>query len=123
MNKKSKIVLLIELTIVIVTLIAINTTNITQYTLSCWFHKATGLQCPSCGGTRCIINIFQGNFKKAFFLHPIYFIVIVYLLIVNIIYLININRKEKIVKWIYPKPCYAVVLAIILVVFGVLRNL
>ena len=123
MNKKRTKIILTELAIVIFAVILVNTVNITQYTIGCWFYQATGLQCPSCGGTRCIINIFQGNFKEAFFLHPIYFITVVYLLIVNIIYIINIGRKEKIAKWIYPKPWYAIVLAIILVVYGFLRNI
>lgn len=123
MNKKRTIIILTELAIIIVAVILLNTVNITKYTIACWFYQATGLQCPSCGGTRCIVNIFQGNFKEAFFLHPIYFITVVYLLIVNIIYIININRKEKIAKWIYPKPWYAIVLAVILVVYGFLRNI
>lgn len=123
MNKKRTIIILTELAIVIFAVILVNTVNITQYTIGCWFYQATGLQCPSCGGTRCIINIFQGNFKEAFFLHPIYFITVVYLLIVNIIYIINIDRKEKIAKWIYPKPWYAIVLAVILMVYGFLRNI
>lgn len=123
MNKKRTIIILTELAIIIFAVILVNTVNITQYTIGCWFYQATGLQCPSCGGTRCIINIFQGNFKEAFFLHPIYFITVVYLLIVNIIYIINIYRKEKKAKWIYPKPWYAIVLAIILVVYGFLRNI
>lgn len=123
MNKKRTIIILTELAIIIFAVILVNTVNITQYTIGCWFYQATGLQCPSCGGTRCIINIFQGNFKEAFFLHPIYFITVVYLLIVNIIYIINIYRKEKKAKWIYHKPWYAIVLAIILVVYGFLRNI
>lgn len=123
MNKKRTIIILTELAIVIFAVILVNTVNITQYTIGCWFYQATGLQCPSCGGTRCVINIFQGNFKEAFFLHPIYFITVVYLLIVNIIYIINIDRKEKIAKWIYPKPWYAIVLAVILIVYGFLRNI
>lgn len=123
MNKKRTIIILTELAIIIFAVILVNTVNITQYTIGCWFYQATGLQCPSCGGTRCVINIFQGNFKEAFFLHPIYFLTVVYLLIVNIIYIINISRKEKIAKWIYPKPWYAIVLAIILVVYGFLRNI
>ena len=123
MNKKRTKIILTELAIIIFAVILVNTVNITQYTIGCWFYQATGLQCPSCGGTRCIINIFQGNFKEAFFLHPIYFITVVYLLIVNIIYIINIDRKEKIAKWIYPKPWYAIVLAVILVVYGFLRNI
>lgn len=123
MNKKRTIIILTELAIIIFAVILVNTVNITQYTIGCWFYQATGLQCPSCGGTRCVINIFQGNFKEAFFLHPIYFITVVYLLIVNIIYIINIDRKEKIAKWIYPKPWYAIVLAVILIVYGFLRNI
>lgn len=123
MNKKRTKIILTELAIVIIAVILVNTLDITRYTIGCGFYQATGLQCPSCGGTRCVINIFQGNFKEAFFLHPIYFITVVYLLIVNIIYIINIDRKEKIAKWLYPKPWYAIVLAVILIVYGFLRNI
>ncbi len=122
MNKKSIKIILIELLILILAIIGVNS-NLMQYTPSCLFYKATNLQCPSCGGTRCVENILKGNFKEAFLFHPIFFIFIFYLLLCNIVYLINLNKKNKILTWIYPKYWYAIIFAVILVIYGILRNL
>lgn len=122
MNKKSIKIILIELFILILAIIGVNS-NLMQYTPSCLFYKATNLQCPSCGGTRCVENILKGNFKEAFLFHPIFFITIFYLLLCNIVYLINLNKKNKILTWIYPKYWYAIIFAVILVIYGILRNL
>lgn len=122
MNAKSIKIILIELLILILAIIGVNS-NLMQYTPSCLFYKATNLQCPSCGGTRCVENILKGNFKEAFLFHPIFFISIFYLLLCNIVYLINLNKKNKILTWIYPKYWYAIIFAVILVIYGILRNL
>ncbi len=122
MNAKSIKIILIELFILILAIIGVNS-NLMQYTPSCLFYKATNLQCPSCGGTRCVENILKGNFKEAFLFHPIFFITIFYLLLCNIVYLINLNKKNKILTWIYPKYWYAIIFAVILVIYGILRNL
>lgn len=122
MNKKSIKIILIELLILILAIIGVNSI-LMQYTPRCLFYESTHLQCPSCGGTRCVENILKGNFKAAFLFHPIFFITIFYLLLCNIIYLINLNRKNKILIWIYPKYWYTIIFAIILVVFGIVRNL
>ncbi len=122
MNAKSIKIIIIELFILILAIIGVNS-NLMQYTPSCLFYKATNLQCPSCGGTRCVENILKGNFKEAFLFHPIFFITIFYLLLCNIVYLINLNKKNKILTWIYPKYWYAIIFAVILVIYGILRNL
>ena len=122
MNAKSIKIIIIELFILILAIIGVNS-NLMQYTPSCLFYKATNLQCPSCGGTRCVENILKGNFKEAFLFHPIFFITIFYLLLCNIVYLINLNMKNKILTWIYPKYWYAIIFAVILVIYGILRNL
>ena len=116
MNKKSIKIILIELLILILAIIGVNS-NLMQ------FYEATNLQCPSCGGTRCVENILKGNFKEAFLFHPIFFISVFYLLLCNIVYLINLNKKNKILTWIYPKYWYAIIFAVILVIYGILRNL
>ena len=123
MNSKSIKIILIEISIVIIAILLLNTIDIGEFIPDCLFYETTGLQCPSCGGTRCVVNILHGNFKEAFLFHPIFFITIVYLVIVNIIYLINLNRKKSIAKWIYPKPYYAIIIAVILIIYGVVRNI
>lgn len=122
MNKKSIKIILIELLILILAIIVVNS-NLMQYTPGCLFYEATNLQCPSCGGTRCVESILKGNFKEAFLFHPIFFIAIIYILLCNIIYLINLNKKNKMLTWIYPKYWYAIIFATILIIYGILRNL
>ena len=93
MNKKSIIIIGIELVILIVVTIILNT-NLINYIPQCWIYQTTGILCPACGGTRCVVNIFQGNIKEAFFSHMIFFITIIYLVICNIVYIID---EQKII--------------------------
>lgn len=122
MNKKRITIISIEIFAIICVYIFIKSKYI-QIIPQCWIYKTTGILCPACGGTRCIINILNGNFKQAFFSHEIFFIGIIYLIIINIIYIININRKNKILTWIYPKYWYSIIFAIILTTFTIMRNL
>lgn len=122
MNKKSIRLILIEIVILIIAILGVNS-NLINYAPECTFYKITNLQCPSCGGTRCVESILKGQFKEAFLFHPIFFITIVYLLLCNIVYLINLNKKDKIMTWIYPKYWYVIIFAIVLVVYTILRNL
>lgn len=121
MNKKSIKIISIELVILIILVIILNT-NFINYIPECWIYKTTGLLCPSCGGTRCVINLIHGNIKEAFFSHIIFFITIIYLLICNIVYIVNLNKKKKIVTWIYPKYWYSIIFVIILIIYTIIRN-
>ena len=122
MNKKSIIIIGIELVILIVVTIILNT-NLINYIPQCWIYQTTGILCPACGGTKCVVNIFQGNIKEAFFSHMIFFITIIYWVICNIVYIINLNQKKKIATWIYPKYWYVIIFAIILIIYTIIRNI
>lgn len=122
MNKKSIIIIGIELVILIVVTIILNT-DLINYIPQCWIYQTTGILCPACGGTRCVVNIFQGNIKEAFFSHMIFFITIIYLVICNMVYTINLNKKKKIATWIYPKYWYVIIFAIILIIYTIIRNI
>ena len=37
----------------------------------CWFHRLTGLPCPSCGGTRAFAALTRGHFADGFRLNPL----------------------------------------------------
>lgn len=41
----------------------------------CWIKCTTNIPCPSCGTTRSVISITDGNFRKAFEYNPIGFII------------------------------------------------
>lgn len=122
MNKKSIQIIGIEIVALIVLYFFINS-NYLEIIPSCWIYQATGLLCPACGGTRCIVHIVKGNWIEAFYSHMIFFIGILYLLMVNIVYLINLNKEKKIGTWIYPKYWYAIVFAVLLIIYTIVRNL
>lgn len=120
MNKKSLIIIIIEVIFIAILYFSLNYINLIP---ECWIYKATGLMCPACGGTRCVSNFLQGNFKAAFSYHIVFFIAIVYLIIFNIVYLINLNKKRKIALWVYPKYWYFIILAIVLIIYSIIRNI
>jgi hypothetical protein len=39
----------------------------------CVFHKFTGFACPTCGSTRCFLDLSGGHFGPAFFWNPLAF--------------------------------------------------
>jgi len=122
MNKKSIIIVCVELLILVLLIIIVNS-NLITYVPKCWIYQSTGILCPACGGTTCVVNFLQGNFKVAFFSHIVFFVTIVYLLICNIVYIINLNKKKKIATWIYPKYWYAIIFVIISVIYTIIRNM
>ena len=122
MNKKSVLIIGIE----IIILIALNSFVNSEYLEMiphCWVYHTTKILCPACGGTRCVIQILKGNWREAFFSHIVFFIVILYLFILNIVYLINLNKKKKIGTWIYPKYWYTIICAGLLIIYTIARNL
>jgi hypothetical protein len=90
----------------------------------CYFAKF-GILCPSCGGTRAVMNLFSGNFSAAWRYNAFFCIVVIFL-----VFLIAILNAEMIfgAKWakkirqILCKPQTAVAFAVFYVVFGVVRN-
>lgn len=121
MNKKSLIIIIIEIVFLII-LYLFTKSDYIELIPECWIYKNTGILCLACGGTRCVLNFLQGNFIKAFFSHMVFFLGIIYLGIINIVFLINLNKKEKIATWIYPKYWYAIIFVAILIVYTIMRN-
>lgn len=121
-DRKVVLIILIEVLFIILLWLFINSIYVGAIP-KCWIYHNTGFLCPSCGGTRCIQNILNGNFAEALKIHPIFFISFCYLTILNIVYLINLNKEEKIFKSIYPKYWYVIVWCIILMLYTIFRNL
>lgn len=124
MKNKQKAILIIgiEILCIILIYIFVNSKYVSMLP-SCWIYETTGMLCPACGGTRCVIYMLQGNFVKAFLSHRIFFIGILYLLVLNVLCIINLIKKKKIGLWLYPKPWYAIVFAIILILDTIIKNL
>lgn len=115
-------IILIEI-IVIIVLYIISFAPFTQKLATCWFYKNTGILCPGCGGTRCVQSLLKGDIINAFKYHAIFTIGIIYLLILNVIYLINKNKEKKILEWLYPKNVYVYIFVVILILYTICRNL
>lgn len=121
MNKKSIIIIGIEITLLIFFYFFVKFDFI-QMIPPCWIYQLTGTLCPACGGTRCVSYLIKGNIVEAFFSHMVFFIGIFYLGMVNIVYIINLNRKKKIAIWLYPSYWHVVVFIILLLIYTILRN-
>ncbi|MBN1623217.1 MAG: DUF2752 domain-containing protein [Clostridia bacterium] len=60
----------------------------------CLFRRLTGLPCPSCGMTRAYISLFKGNIANAFFMHPLFPLVPV----IMILLIVSRYRKKHFTK-------------------------
>lgn len=117
--KKIKVII-IEIFIIISIYIFVNSEGI-KIIPKCWIYENTGIMCLSCGGTRCIENIFKGNLIQAFYYNSMIFIGIFYLLILNIVHLLNLNRESNKFTWIYPKWWYIIIFVIVWIIYAILR--
>ncbi len=122
MNKKNISIIVVEL-IIFSILYGIVNSNFMERIPQCWIYDVTGLLCPACGGTRCVIYMLKGNWLQAFSFHGLFFIGILYLLSVNLIYIINLNKEKKIATWLYPKYWYGIIFVILLMIYTIMRNL
>ncbi|WP_417368492.1 DUF2752 domain-containing protein [Flavobacterium beibuense] len=60
----------------------------------CPIKNVTGIACPSCGSTRSVSQIIQGNFADAFMLNPFGYIIALAMLIVPIWLLFDLISKK-----------------------------
>ena len=61
----------------------------------CLIKHVTTIPCPSCGTTRSIVSLIQGNFYQAFYLNPIGFIVALIMVLSPIWILVDLLRKGR----------------------------
>ena len=122
MKYKKMLCIQIIIIIVIVLLYLIIKSPLIEMVPNCWINETFGMLCPSCGATRCLINLVKGNIINAFKFHPVFFLTIMYLLILDIVYIINTITNRNKCKWIHPKPYYCIIWAVILVIFTISRN-
>lgn len=89
----------------------------------CFIRENFGIFCPSCNFTSCVIALSNLDFAKAFMLQPILVIALAYLFLLNIVYIIFTVKGEKMPKAIYPKPWYAIVFAVLIIIYAGYMNL
>lgn len=102
--KKCKNVLVLQLFLILVGVLVLFLikSNIIYKMPVCTIRTHIGIICPSCGGTRCVINLMQLNFKQAFIKHPTICLAIIYLGIADFLYIINSIFKKNYLKFLYP---------------------
>lgn len=88
--------------------------------IPCLFHEITGLHCPGCGVTRMFHSLLKLEIYQAFRYNPFLFCLLnLYLIykLLSYIYYKKTNKKISLPSWIY------YILIILLLIFGLLRNL
>lgn len=111
--KNNKFLKLTSIQVIIFTILIIIIffvkTKLIHFIPNCYWQENYGIICPSCGSTRCIINLVNGNLKLAFFYNPFLFILIIYLLLLDLLYIINTIWNKKYLKFFYPKWYYIII--------------
>lgn len=74
----------------------------------------------ACYGTTFAVEMANFNLIQAFKIHPVFFISVVYLVLLNIAYIVNIVFKKNIniFKW-----WHAIIWIVLLVIYTILRNI
>lgn len=85
-----------------------------------------GALCGTCGGTRCVYSITNGNLAQAFELNQFVFICAVYLLITLVMlhfaWVFNLKFANIALKWMYSIPAL-IVASVGFVAFIIIRNI
>lgn len=86
----------------------------------CIFKEKFGILCVACHGTSFAIEMARFNFIQAFKVHPIFFISLIYLVLLDITYIINVIFKKNIniFKW-----WHLIIWIILLIIYTILRNI
>lgn len=88
----------------------------------CLLFATTGWQCPGCGGLRATHHLLNGRFEMAFRLNPMLWIFVGLVLCHFLGRIINYISRQNLVPSIHHPVCLWI-LAAMLMVFGISRNL
>lgn len=124
-DKKTRQMVLFEILVIvlIIGIYIIVKTDIIKIVPNCYILQRTGLLCPSCGGTRCVKELVNFNIVEALKMNAFYTVTIIYLLILNIVYILNSILKTNKLKFLYIKKAHLIVWIITLFLYTVIRNI
>lgn len=88
--------------------------------IPCFINELTGLYCPGCGISRMLISLAKFEFYQAFRFNPLLFIL---LPIVGIVVLIQFVYYYKNKKFFKINNAIYITLLVVIVLFGILRNI
>ena len=93
----------------------------TDFFMSCPFYKITGYQCPGCGSQRAFHEVLHFHFFEAFKQNALFVLGIPYVLL---IFYANFNKeKHQKLRQVLVGNKTLLILLILAILFGVLRNL
>ena len=93
----------------------------TDFFMSCPFYKITGYQCPGCGSQRAFHELLHFHFLEAFKQNALFVLGIPYVLL---IFYANFNKeKHQKLRQVLVGNKTLLILLIVAILFGVLRNL
>lgn len=122
MRKQYKTLILVQALIIIFLIICFMFLRSEYISLvpKCIFKEKLGILCPACNGTSFAVQMANLNFMEAFKTHPVFFILLIYLVLINITYIINVIFKKNIniFKW-----WHTIIWVIVLVIYTILRNI
>lgn len=75
----------------------------TQSIGACIIKSSTGFPCPSCGSTRSIIAILNGNFYNALYLNPLGYLVGLIMILLPFWILVDLINKKSSLFYFYRK--------------------
>jgi hypothetical protein len=88
----------------------------------CVFHSITGLDCPGCGGLRATHQLLHGHITAAFQLNPLLVCVAPFVVVFGARwFFLKNDEAARAVPML--KPSMVWISAIVVVAFGILRNL
>lgn len=75
----------------------------THLVAGCLIKQTTKIPCPSCGSTRSVINLVNGDFQKAFMINPFGYIIAAVMLIVPAWIVFDLTLKKQTLLRFYKK--------------------
>jgi hypothetical protein len=87
----------------------------------CQFHQLTGLNCPGCGATRSFYALLHGNFSAALRDNALFVLGLAAAAVRGGGFALNWLRGRR--NGVFFPPRLLIPLVIVMIVFGVLRNL
>ena len=93
----------------------------TDFFMSCPFYKITGYQCPGCGSQRAFHEVLHFHFLEALKQNALFVLGIPYVLL---IFYANFNKeKHQKLRQVLVGNKTLLILLIVAILFGILRNL
>ena len=122
MRKRCSLVCYVLIVVVLLGILYGKWCEMTHLGIPCLFHTVTGKYCPGCGITRMCLNLLRFKFKAAFRSNIAIFLMLPIGGIIAFRWTISyiMYGKKQFTKW---EERIFIVMVVILVIFGILRNL